>query len=362
MQDGELSTRATHFTSQSGTVRWRESSGEGGSVFLLALHVCKRGRYTWRQSSRMEPPIASAGRGRLVFSSSGIPIRATKSAAKQHVRYASLVTSATWVAESLFATLFPSDCRICSAPLTNISRLPVCESCLESIEPTDGVVCALCGEKIQSSFVSENTARCGMCQKKAPPFAKTVSYGSYSGNLRELIHLFKYEQVRPAANVLGELLAEAIMNLESNFGDKSVVVIPVPLYKLKRRQRGFNQAEFIAKAALKSLKSSQFTLKTNVLLRVRQTESQIGLTRHQRRENMRGAFGVENANEIAKREVLLIDDVFTTGTTAAECARVLLKARASNVWVATVARTQKANVQTIKLAGSEDPKGLAIAG
>jgi ComF family protein len=312
-------------------------------------------------------PVASAGRGRLVFSSSGIPIRVPESAAKQRARYASLVTSATWVAESLFATLFPSDCRICSAPLTNISRLPVCELCLESIAPTDGIVCAICSEKIQSSFVSENNARCGLCQKKAPPFAKAVSYGSYSGNLRELVHLFKYEQVRPAANVLGKLLAEAVANLEPHFADGSVVVIPVPLYKSKRRQRGFNQAEFIAKAALRSLKSEslnnkRFVLKTNVLRRLRQTESQIGLTRHQRRENMRGAFGVANANEIAKREVLLIDDVFTTGTTAAECTRVLLKAGASNVWVATVARTQKADVQAIELTGSQDPEALAIAG
>ncbi|HEY1464644.1 MAG TPA: ComF family protein, partial [Terriglobales bacterium] len=261
------------------------------------------------------------------------------------MRYASLVTSATWIAESFFATLFPSDCRICSASLTNISRLPVCESCLENIPPTEGIVCAVCGEKIQSVLAQADTARCGLCQKKAPPFAKAVSYGSYSGNLRELIHLYKYEQVRPAANVLGDFLAQAITTLEPHFTDDRILVVPVPLYKSKRRQRGFNQAELITKAALKAFASERFVMKTNVLRRVRATQSQIGLTRHQRRENMRGAFRVEKANEIAGREVLLIDDVFTTGTTAAECARVLSRAGASNVWVATIARTQKTDVQ-----------------
>jgi len=77
------------------------------------------------------------------------------------------------------------------------------------------------------------------------------------------------------------------------------------------------------------------------LCRVRATQSQIGLTRHQRRENLRGAFAVTAPEEIRGREVLLVDDVMTTGTTAAECARALRRAGASAVWVATVARTLK---------------------
>jgi predicted amidophosphoribosyltransferase len=85
----------------------------------------------------------------------------------------------------------------------------------------------------------------------------------------------------------------------------------------------------------------RFTLCTGVLLRHRETGSQIGLTRHQRRENLRGAFVVTDPTQIAKRDILLVDDVFTTGTTASECARVLLRAGAARVWVATVARTLK---------------------
>ena len=82
-------------------------------------------------------------------------------------------------------------------------------------------------------------------------------------------------------------------------------------------------------------------LAPDLLHRTRDTHSQIGLTSHQRRENMRGAFAVPHAADVKGREILLVDDVYTTGTTATECARVLRRAGASRVWVATVARTLK---------------------
>jgi ComF family protein len=138
------------------------------------------------------------------------------------------------------------------------------------------------------------------------------------------------------------MLAEALANLETTMPVGTIAVVPVPLYKRKRAQRGFNQAEMIAKSALKRLSSpKRFELYSGALIRRRETGSQIGLTRHQRRENLRGAFAVPDPTRILNRDILLIDDVFTTGTTASECARVLLRAGAARVWVATVARTLK---------------------
>jgi ComF family protein len=183
--------------------------------------------------------------------------------------------------------------------------------------------------------------RCPVCRRVDYPFERAVSYGSYESGLRELVHLLKFHGVKPAANVLGRMLAEAIGKLDSVFGDK-VLVVPVPLYRSKRRERGFNQAELIARAAIKiSPRSERLQLAADLLLRIRDTHSQIGLTSHQRRENLRGAFSVARATEVTGREVLLVDDVYTTGTTASECARVLRRAGASEVWVATVARTLK---------------------
>jgi ComF family protein len=186
--------------------------------------------------------------------------------------------------------------------------------------------------------------RCLLCQRIDPPFERAVAYGSYAGGLRDLIHVLKFEQVRPAAAVLGRVLAETIANLEKAMPVGTIVVVPVPLHASKQAQRGFNQAEMIARSALKQLSHpnpKRFDLSTGVLLRRRDTGSQIGLTSHQRRENLRGAFVVNDPARIASRDVLLIDDVYTTGTTASECARVLLRAGAARVWVATVARTLK---------------------
>ena len=245
--------------------------------------------------------------------------------------------------QSLFSILFPSDCRICGFPLLNISRLPVCPECLASIHRVTGKVCSICGERVLSSYSEEDDdglRRCPVCRRIDRPFERAVAYGSYEGALREVIHLLKYDGVRPAARVLGRMLAECMAGLGSVFEQETVLVIPVPLFKVKRRQREFNQAELIARAALRPA-DSRFRLAPDILQRTRDTHSQIGLTSHQRRENLRGAFAVARSQEVTGREVLLVDDVYTTGTTATECARVLRKAGASRVWVATVARTLK---------------------
>src|SRR5207302_3520682 len=118
-----------------------------------------------------------------------------------------------------FAVLFPSDCRICGAPLVKISRLPVCEECLDQILPVRGNVCSVCGERVLSTYAiagDDGSVRCPLCRRIEPPFVRAVAYGSYDGGLRELIHLLKYAGVRPAANVLGRMLAEAVSALDGS--------------------------------------------------------------------------------------------------------------------------------------------------
>jgi ComF family protein len=245
------------------------------------------------------------------------------------------------------------------------------------MRPITGGLCSICGERLVSPFAfaaevcsseaqsSESCEpRCGLCRRLEPPYVKATAYGSYESGLRELIHLLKYNQVRPAASVLGRMLAETIEDLQPLLAGNEVLVVPVPLHVRKLRQRGFNQSELIARAALKlQPAATRFQLSTTALLRRRETKSQIGLSRHQRRENIRGAFVVAKPDEVSGRKVLLVDDVFTTGTTVSECARILRRAGASKVYVATVARTLKTEAQhTVQRSENESRLTMAAAG
>jgi ComF family protein len=138
-----------------------------------------------------------------------------------------------------------------------------------------------------------------------------------------------------------------------------ILVIPVPLHTRKLRQRGFNQSELVAQIALKIRKPTTLVLAPELLIRQRETRSQIGLSSHQRRENIRGAFAISEPKRVAGNGILLVDDVLTTGTTASECARMLRKAGASKVIVATVARTLKHEVQGAKLQETQDLQVMA---
>jgi ComF family protein len=151
------------------------------------------------------------------------------------------------------------------------------------------------------------------------------------------------------------MLSEVIAGFAPDFGDEIPMVVPVPLHERKLRERGFNQSELIAQAALKMKPAGlDLRLAAAVLRRLRATQSQTGLSSHQRRENIRGAFRVADGSKVAGKSVLLVDDVFTTGTTVSECARQLHRAGATRIWVATVARTLKASATHADFASHEE--------
>jgi ComF family protein len=181
-----------------------------------------------------------------------------------------------------------------------------------------------------------------------PEFERAVAYAVYQDELREMVHLLKYQEMRPIAKPLGKMLARSIETLEIE-ADAELLVVAVPLFRAKEQERGYNQAELIANAALVELKKSRPLCKLraahNILRRVRDTESQFSLTPSGRRRNLRGAFAVNRGDLLVNRGILLVDDIYTTGATARECARVLRKAGARKVWVATVARAQREMVE-----------------
>ncbi len=273
------------------------------------------------------------------------------------------------------SVLFPSSCRVCGNPLLRFSRTPICDDCWNCLPPQTGLVCARCSEDLHvSAFAHVGGVEsgpadrlCQACRLAPPPFERAVAYGGYSGTLRELIHVLKYDGVLPVAERLGKLLAEAILHLE---GDSAVtlsdlLVVAVPLHPTKKKQRGFNHAELLARAAVLELDRRRpdwrLTLAGGALERRKATLSQAGLSPHQRRANLRGVFFVAQPELVAGRNILLIDDIYTTGATARACSQVLRRAGAASVRVATVARPQRENVSAPQFHHKELPMEQDIA-
>ena len=193
---------------------------------------------------------------------------------------------------------------------------------------------------------------CTPCRTNPPAFVRAVAFGLYDSELREMLHALKFYGMRRVADhVLGQWMAEAVLQLEGQAATE-LVVAPVPLFHERERERGFNQSVLLARAALKELSRLRsgwkLELRPEALVRVRNTRPQYALAPRERQRNLTGAFRVGEKQLVKGREVLLIDDIFTTGATANACARVLLRAGAANVWVATVARAQPESTQALQ--------------
>jgi ComF family protein len=282
----------------------------------------------------------------------GGAIHKTAATSCRLVVYGRCVFSSSWLARStsgelapfrvqtipaaLFSFLFPDDCRICDQPLKDLSRVPVCRTCLAKPEPLAAeYFCVQCRSPFLSRFPLDDQGRCALCRRGVRGFDAAYSFGFYEAELRKLIHLFKYGRVRTLSGPLGKLLARALPR-EQAFD----VIIPMPLHWRKRWQRGFNQSELLAR----EIGRRTHTPVENALRRVRNTAAQAGLTSAKRRLNVSGAFQVKKhaaIDAINGRRVLLIDDVMTTGATAASCARALQRAGARQVTLLTLARADR---------------------
>jgi ComF family protein len=270
-------------------------------------------------------------------------------------------------ADDLITTVFPADCRACAGPLLRASKLPVCDACRQRIKPQTMALCHRCGEALDmesARFAGQFRAEdllCYPCRIAPPMFERAVAHAVYQDELRAMIHLLKYERMSVAAEALGGMLAQSILTLEAEAG-RELVVVAVPLFPSKQRQRGYNQSELLADAAIAGVRrlrpAWRLRREASVLARHRDTQSQFELTPRGRRRNLEGAFAVDAAKLPIGCEVLLIDDIYTTGATARECSRVLRRAGARKVWVATLARAQTPRVAMWEEALLQAPKGF----
>ena len=176
--------------------------------------------------------------------------------------------------------------------------------------------------------------------------------------MRDVVHAFKYDGLIPAARRLGRMLGQAVGELAAD-ASSGVLLVPVPLHRSKSAQRGFNQARLLATHAVAGLREThpgwRLTVASSTVVRQRATKTQAGLTPRQRRLNVRGAFVVPDPRPVKGRNVIVIDDIMTTGATARSVAQILLRVGASKVWVATLARARH---EVIKRPGSEQIDSL----
>ena len=232
--------------------------------------------------------------------------------------------------------VFPLHCPDCDGLIERGDAPRLCDSCRGELVAVAHPFCNVCGEPFEG--VPSSEFRCGNCAARNFHFDFAIAAYRNSGPARGLIHGFKYSRRIALRAELGTLLLRAFEDPRIGQLDGAMLV-PVPLHPRKRRERGFNQAEEIARVA-----SVELGLPVvNALRRLRYTDTQAHMQRNQRLHNLRGAMALSRRRQLSSAiggaTVFLIDDVFTTGATAQECARVLKQdGEAARVIVVTVCR------------------------
>ncbi len=220
-----------------------------------------------------------------------------------------------------------------------MSRIPLCADCLRRPATLEAeYFCVSCRTPFVNPFPLDEHGRCALCRAGLRGFDAAYCFGSYEGRLREWIHLYKYQRVKTIAEPLGVLLRDAIPATE-----QFDAIVPVPLHWLRQWRRGFNQSEVLARGLAAKLRIPVIS----ALRRVRSTQVQAGLSHTARRQNVDQAFRCRR-HVVAGKRLLLIDDVMTTGATAAACARTLKRAGAARVVLATVARVDRRLAATVE--------------
>jgi ComF family protein len=205
----------------------------------------------------------------------------------------------------------------------------VCPECESQIDWVASPLCTCCGLVFESRDGSDRP--CGACTTDPPPFARARAAALYEGPVAAAIKRFKFSRQMAYLPVMQNWLKLPSCRELAAAAD---LVAPVPLHSRRLKARGFNQALLLAGAF------PDLPLVREALVRVRHTVPQVGLNPRERQDNVKGAFAVPDPALVQGRNVLLVDDLYTTGATAKECARVLLRAGAARVEVLTVARVR----------------------
>lgn len=230
--------------------------------------------------------------------------------------------------QGILGLIYPPLCRACGKKLDLFDKNLLCELCYNNIKRNTPPFCRKCGKSgSYDDFVCED------CRMKTYYFDVSYSVCIYEGVIRECIHNFKYN----ARLGLEQLFKDLMIKFAESYMDmwRYDWLIPVPLHRVRHRERTFNQSEILAAHISKRFKISM--LKNN-LVRTHLGKPQVMLSKNKRFEDIKDSFRVKNPSLIKDKSLLLIDDVFTTGATVDECSKVLKEVGANSVDVLTLAR------------------------
>ncbi len=235
------------------------------------------------------------------------------------------------LARTFLDFVYPPVCLICKEVIqetnspdgSSNSKPLVCSNCWSELELFEKPFCPQC--KIELPNLQQNC--CSFYLKSV------YSLGIFDENFQELIHSFKYKGRVSLGKRIGLRLAE---KLKSENLSEIGCIIPVPLHKVRKRERGFNQSQILAETLGRQL---NLPVQNKIMFRIKNTKDQTKLSEPERKENVAGAFEVEDKNKILPgKKIILVDDVITTGATLMECAKVLKKAGAREILGVTIAR------------------------
>jgi len=234
--------------------------------------------------------------------------------------------------KKLLDWIYPRACVDCNLPISDErSDLPFCPGCWGTIRPLPGPHCPVCAAPFASPSALSHSPdhHCAECREDPPAFSRALTPYIYEGVLAEAIQRFKYQKQTSLADPLGALLIEKLPAVQFDS------ITAIPLHPARLRAREFNQSLLLAQ---RIARFTRVPLLIDALNRSQDTPPQVGLSRKERSQNVRRAFHLLDRSSIEGKRILLVDDVYTTGATLREGAKILMKGGAKEVIAAAVAR------------------------
>jgi competence protein ComFC len=228
--------------------------------------------------------------------------------------------------DPVLSVVFPLECAACGEAVSRPTRGPLCGACWTALPRHQGALCG-CG------FPLATPGPCGRCRRGLSLLSRGASLGPYEGSLRVAIHELKFRGRQRVARRLAEELVGS--GHVASVVEGADALIPVPLHPRRLGERGFNQAELLARAVARAVRLPVWN---HVLVRRDDTRPQTGLSASGRRANVARAFIVHRRGRVAGRVLVLVDDVTTTGATAHACAAKLRECGARDVRLLSAAR------------------------